>query len=146
MKLENQVCTLQQAKRLKELGVVQESFQSWFGDEEWRLRDNGSSAQYSQWLFVSGTVPHNNMELDHRNDLDLKPIAAAFSVAELGVMIDWLHCSIAAPYKSEQWMICFNERDFIADTLIECMTDALIYELENNLITAEEVNNRLTAA
>lgn len=68
MKLEDQVVSLELAKRLKELGVKQNSYFWWhFGDKE-------------SWLNTYGPQPNQ-----------FAPSVAAFTVAELGEMLP-LNC------------------------------------------------------
>ena len=66
MKLQDQVCTLEQSKRLKELGIDQQ------GLYEWRKMD-----EYEKYFIDHPSSP-NEMS---------SHIATAFTVAELGVMI-----------------------------------------------------------
>jgi hypothetical protein len=149
MKLKDQAVTILYAKRLKELGMSQDSLFSWFGDEEFRLRDNGSSAEYSQWLWLAETKPVNNQDADWRADVSCtNPIAAAFTVAELGVMLppgyDTMYCT------NDGWRgfdldgqdMC-DSKTF--DTEAEARAAMLIYLLETNIITPAEVNVRLKA-
>lgn len=158
MKLEHQVINLQQAQRLKELGVKQESYFSWFGDLTPRLMDNGKDgAVYGPWIFLSTTEPLNNQEADWRSDVNqTKPLASAFTVAELGVMLPQ-----TISYKKTQkasikisrfnaWTIFYNRH---SSGMNVCMTEdynecvargaMLINLLESKLITAEEVNSRI---
>lgn len=165
MKLEDQVCTLEQAKRLKELGVAQNSYFSWCGDETSRLKDNGNSAEIGPWVFVSTTIPFNNMEADHRADVpSAKPFAAAFTVAELGVMLPdfypswrfkhpddphkdiWITTIIAGPKPPVQGDIhTAPEFDRFGKTQAEALATILIALLDTEVETAEEINKRLTA-
>lgn len=127
MKLQDQVITFLQSKRIKELGVNQNSLFSWFGDEEFRLRDNGASVEYSQWLWLSGTEPYNNQEADWRaNASCTKPLAAAFTVAELGLMIGKGTNAAALLYdavqdqmnRSYSFTICYSPQ-FLANCIKE---------------------------
>lgn len=87
MKIEDQCCNLEQAKRLKELGVKQDSYFSWCGGEKHIVMDSNPMAVKKR-VWVGRTEPANNMEADHRDDVPgSKPFAAAFTVAELGVML-----------------------------------------------------------
>lgn len=165
MKLENQVFKLEQAKKLKELGVSQNTFLSWFGNETPRLKDNGiEPATYGPWVFVTNTEPRNAQDYDHRRDVCItEPIAAAFTVAELGEMF-----AVKFNYKERE---CFPEttkfctdhpwiagihtvwahdkpvvalKYFPAQTEAEARSAMLICLLEKNIISVEEVNERLT--
>lgn len=140
MELKNQVVSLELTKRIKELGVKQESFCYWFqpnnavpavplyGDSYKRWKDN-----------VGGKV------LNHGG------VYAAFTVAELGEMLP-KEIDKARPYKlqcyksSEGWRVEYwagfnGSRDFRAgaDNYAASEADArakmLIYLLENKLIT-----------
>lgn len=150
MKIENQVCTLEQAKRLKELGVLQYSYFSWCGEEGQRLMDNGRDGMAVQeWVFVANTEPVNNMQADHRENVPgAKPFAAAYSVAELGEMLPPEYCSIRCETHGsigwESWqrggllpLIAFA-------TEAECRATLLIRLIESKLITVEQVNKRIT--
>ncbi len=77
MKIENQVCSLEQAKKLKDLGVCQDSFFSWYGGF------NGSemppSVDLTDQRNYEYSVNGNYGHPDH--------MYAAFNVAELGTML-----------------------------------------------------------
>lgn len=154
MKLQDQVCTLEQAKKLKELGVDQSSLFSWCGDETNRLMDGGASGiEYGKWVFVNTTKPANNQEEDHRDLVpSAKPFAAAFTVAELGVMLPAGYCSgngivsgktkWCAKAKSNVW---FDDTitETVEGTEAQARAEMLMYLLGNKIITSEEVNSRL---
>jgi len=69
MKIEDQVCSLELAKRLKELGVKQESFCWWVEPEYTNDKEP----------FVQAEFPAGHTARTH--------IASAFTVAELGEML-----------------------------------------------------------
>lgn len=144
MEVKNQVCTLAQAKKLKELGVIGPSYFSWFGDEEKRLVDNGKEGlAVSDWLFVLATKPRNNQELDWRSDTCVSPIAPAFTVSEFGAMIGR---GTKAAEKHWQWLLdCVNSG--VSGTIgydPVALAGHVITQIENGTLTAEECNNRLT--
>jgi hypothetical protein len=131
MTIQQQVCTLGQAKRLKELGVTDET---------------------NQFYFINGHIAWG---------LDLvSQIAAgnefypAFTVAELGVMLpENINCfksngkfEVSAhkwQYPVKQIQEGFNFFVVKGDTEAECKSAMLITLLKQNLITADEVNARL---
>lgn len=147
MNKENQVCTAEQGKKLKELGIEQIAVWSWCPDGE-DIED----------MFVAET--NNDGEGGYFADDDEY---SAFSVAELGVMLpDALH-HIEDQYRPfiefyphtncDEWK--FNDPYTIyqsAKIVTEANTEAaaraamLIYLLEKNHITASEVNERLKNA
>jgi hypothetical protein len=164
MKLMNQVCTLEQAKRLKELGVSQDSLYSWCGDETKRLMDNGKAGMaVSDWVYIDLTIPPNNQELDHRSMVpNAKPFAAAYNVAELGAMLPGkfqymdFECFVdSVKYcKEYKWIagvhtVWAHDRPVVAKKYFPANTEAqaraamLIALLETEAIKVEEVNNRL---
>jgi hypothetical protein len=129
MKLENQVVSLELAKRLKELGVKQESLFWWVDYTD----------GYSE--------PAWNLNSNH---VGYKAHLSAYTVAELGEMLPgdigrdwWLDI-----WKSDDfWYVAYTEEreggghDFLSDFLASSPTEAdarakmLIYLIENNLIT-----------
>jgi hypothetical protein len=149
MKLQDQVCTIEQAKKLKELGVSQESYFSWCGDETQRLMDNGKDGlAISDWVYVTRTIPCNNQEADHREMVpSAKPFAAAFNVAELGIMLPPGYDTM---YTTNDGWRCYDldgmdmhKKPFIHE--VEARAAALIKLLENGKISVDEVNQCLTA-
>ena len=137
MKLETQVASLDLSKRLKELGVAARGYFKWHFD------------------------PHHTWELCRSIEGWGGPEYAAFTVAELGVMLPDFFVSSryydAHPVLSRgPFWECHNEgNDEVAgaDQTVEMMpTEAnaraamLAHLLENKLITVEEVNARLEAA
>lgn len=75
MKLENQVCSLEQAKKLKELGINQESEFLYFTGHYVGNTTSYDLGWRGEFLSRDGETP-----------LD-QPHIAAFTVAELGVML-----------------------------------------------------------
>lgn len=159
MKIENQVCSLEQAKRLKELGITQESYFSWCGDETQRLWDNGKDGlAVSDWVYVSETIPLNNQEADHREMVpSAKPFAAAYTVAELGAMIQQIGVYTSVNTVLMGWAVHHvnGYKDYelrqpgnlnTYKTEAEARATILIELLEDRKISAEEVNERLKAA
>lgn len=145
MKLEDQVCSLELAKKLKELGVKQEAMFQWlWGREEGDEPDDDTA---NRWV------------LDRR-DLQwemflAKATAAAFTVGELGAMLPyhWLYSEVKTIYptgvrvgtdlgylrklKGERYRYDpFNIED--ATTEADARALLLIHLLENKLMEAKQ--------
>jgi hypothetical protein len=132
MKIEDQVCTVEQAKKLKELGVDNDSYFSYIGDDTpetyWQIysdqegRTEVGSGWYQQRL-------------------------PAFTVSELGLMLPpetctWFdgthwHCSTVG-HDNPIHCVGLTEVKARAEELISCLT--------HRSISIEEVNQRLKAA
>jgi hypothetical protein len=147
MRLEDQVCTLVQAKKLKELGVVQSALFSWCGDENHYVNDK-------QWVFVSDTEPKNNQEGEHRSMVpSLYPFAAAYNVAELGILIA-IPKRLGKPngysiaYRWDQWIITKDDETFLDQTFkfeAHARAELLLLFLKEEIIMVEFVNQTLSA-
>jgi len=141
MKLENQVCTLEQAKRLKELGVCQDSQCYWRRSQVEHI-DGVNSWPDQQ------TLREMIVEYDGAGEVgwqDRFEIYSAFTVGELGVMLGF---SPYAVYLKKDnivfWHADYEHMPFGAfPTEAEAKAAILIHQLENNLITAAEINQRL---
>jgi hypothetical protein len=124
MKLQQQVCTLESAKRLKELGVKQESYFYWQVPNSGNLENK-----------------EDGVEIVHYPTGKFWDYYSAFTVAELGELLPspgvlgWLEI-----FKKEDgnWMVRYSDTGYrIEEDLNEAEVRAqmLIYLLENNLIT-----------
>lgn len=123
MRLEEQVCGLELAKKLKELGVKQESIFYWrdLQNVGWRV------------------TPHDQTE--HR----AYDSVSAFTVAELGEMLRIDNSMLAHPtsigcYWGKKW--CFYEWGKLlakADTEADARAKMLIYLLENKIIAHTDI-------
>lgn len=128
MKLENQVVSLELAKKLKELGVKQKSVFWWFQSTQTAFPD--------PWIIFE-PVPCSIREQDGEK-------VAAFTVAELGEM--FMHGQVGegryyvaqtgkqlylrqVSNQYERWSMR------IEDTEADARAKVLIYLIENNLIT-----------
>ena len=147
MKLQDQVCNLELAKKLKELGVKQESLFWWARDHDEKeamlmygkpsgLYYGGSSGDNAVWMGYHdrNTDFPNEVIFDKNKPADL---FSAFTVAELGEMLPikmktvkkvsgkyscWISALPTSPVMESQ-----NEADARAKMLI--------YLLENKIIT-----------
>lgn len=120
MKLEHQVCSLDLAKRLKELEVKQDGLYVWH-DKHF-------------WLDVRAKV----IETSH-----YKHLHSAFTVAELGKMLPKLNGRgwVSTHRNGDDKWFCefkissFNtENAFVENTEADARAKCLIYLLENDLI------------
>lgn len=159
MTLEQQVCTVEQAKLLTELGIVCEAYFNW--------------THYPETKYRKGSIMLTNPG-SRESITDMGETYPAFTVAELGVMLPcriWV-CNdmynLELQKVDENWHPTKNEREnefwysyqFInREDKIEFLNDSgrviekteaqaraamLIYLLENKLITPEECNQRLS--
>lgn len=129
MKLKDQVCSLELAIKLKELGFKQDSLFWWIDDYK---------------------GDRKNCELIYNENKKKKSevidfVCSAFTVAELGVILpyDCLYCkrytTITVDPDSDklEYYECFGgltKERFSAKTMVDCMAKMLIYLKENNLI------------
>lgn len=123
MELEKQVCSLELAKKLKELGVEQESLFVWHSD----------SPRYG-WLLCSND--------DKRYPLGTRRLSA-FTVAELGEMLAHSKTLCSADKFGDEWHYHIHymngrsrkHKEGIETSEADARAKMLIYLIENNLIT-----------
>jgi len=136
MKLEDQVCSLELAKKLKQLGVAQKSVFQWAS-----TTTTDETSEYGlRWIHEI-----------RKGGIIGKDGYSAFTVAELGEMLPWMINNDSPPYYLEahkiiqtvdidEWEIVYarsNYPDLIhkrADTEADARAKMLIYLLENKLI------------
>lgn len=149
MKLEQQVCSLELSKKLKELGVKQESVFIWMeytnkrtGETLWEL------SGFRNWNITEagdGKLSGRSWKHDWDNQV------SAFTVAELGEIFkvpgigdfhstllgaDGWFCGCGfSPKKAKELGLEKSEHHFIAHTEANARAKMLIYLLENKLIT-----------
>jgi len=119
MKLEDQVVSLELAKKLKELGVKQESYLHWVDiHDSWFL---GSKADYSR--------------------TEQERMVSAYTVAELGEMLpQYFSTTKVEPFLWEGSVLeVGNIEEFSGDTEADSRAKMLIYLLENKLINHENI-------
>jgi hypothetical protein len=135
MKLERQVCTLKQANKLKELGIEQGLHL--FGQIYWLFPAS---------LSVLAINSHCDGWIPTMTESQEKLFARAFTVAELGIMIDWNFVSATPPYKKEKkWGLHTLQDSYINVNEAKVRADILIYLLENNIMSVKTCNKRLSA-
>jgi hypothetical protein len=128
MTLESQVCSLELAKKLKELGVKQESYFYWAIDLM-----GGAETEVKT---AAGATPTDVYSWD---------FASAFTVAELGEMLKETKFESSAQ-RNGKWVVHVNTTVFpmytqdniannqLADTEADARAKMLAYLLENHLI------------
>jgi hypothetical protein len=142
MKIENQVCKLGQAKRLKELGVIQDAIWFWVYPENEKM--------ISSTFGVYHHLQARDIVGDNEGDQFDDDLAAAFTVAELGAMLPLGYHTHTRDFDHEDWL-CYDDDGDDFSTLHSFKTEAearaamLIHLLENKLVTPEEINNRLNS-
>lgn len=165
MKLEEQVCSLELAKKLKELGVKQESLWYWVNyisvcgyegervwltnKEKWHIGNNLPS----EYDFVVSEITEeagwcNYMAIEKTNLQKTYKACSAFTVAELGELLpeeSYKQCYVT--FKAEDgwkaWELengLYDEGCFIfAKTEADARAKMLIYLIESNLLESKEV-------
>lgn len=139
MKLSDQVCTLEQAKRLKELGVLQNSEWHWIYPVKESVISSLIDIYHKSFVveILSDTNENRwNAQFPHSH-------AAAYSVAEMGVMLHWGNDTMY--HTNQGWGTFDMDETHIGPypTEAEARGALLIHLLETNAITADEVNKRL---
>ena len=115
MELRNQVCSLELAKKLKELNCQQDSLWYWIVDEKTKEVDLSNGKPIIKGL----------------------KFYSAFTVAELGEMLPIGYCSTNSGKMIKSYVcgkIESNTKDCYAKTEVNSRAMALIYLLEKNLI------------
>lgn len=130
MNIEQQVCTLKQAKKLKDLGVSGNSAFRW----NQNLYQNVGDINEGVW-----SIWYNPMPIISDNQLP------AFSVAELGVMLPDYYESHKA---GNGWCwysgpLEIDDQFETGDTEAAARAALLISLLSNGFISVDDVNNRL---
>jgi hypothetical protein len=117
MKLEEQIVSLELAKKLKELNVKQESYFHWY-------RYDGSS-NANEFKIGRAVTPASNLE-----------ITSAFTVAELGEMLPHDCRTRRSVDEKGKWLVdtLRSDRFFRAATEADARAKMLIYLLEKKLI------------
>jgi hypothetical protein len=132
MDLQNQVCSLESAKKLKELGVKQESLFYWQHLTDFSISkgmDFKPELNYKKQGYAGASIWEET---------------SAFTVAELGEMLPKDYClsgktEYGEPFRAF-WCGLENISWFWDETEAEARALMLICLLENKLITAEEIN------
>lgn len=156
MKLIDQVITLSQAKRLKELGIRQDASHA-----AWLRNESHGETEFWCWPVEAQGITNRGYSSPAKGCLEG---FSAFSVAELGVMLPdkfqygGEECFVdSVKYcKEYKWIagihtVWAHDKPVVAkkyvpaDTEAEARAAMLIYLLENKLVTPEEVNARLCA-
>ena len=116
MKLEDQVCSLELAKRLKELGVAQQQ----------------SLYRYSAYYYKGETL----WKLCDRSEVAWIDSVDAFTVAELGEMLPEKYRSFWHN-PNHRWWVCGKESEIGEDASTESDARAkmLIYLIEKGIVT-----------
>lgn len=164
MKLQDQVCTSKQAKRLKELGVKQESLWMWV---DWKAPASENKIRASTQISIHYHSVAKEITAENEGDEFDKEVFAAFTVAELSVMVKGC---ISGVFERGGKTLAYATTDEYppydldsVEHLVEpdpaplpwykerttqavALADLLIFALENKLITPEQVNNSLTSA
>lgn len=126
VKLENQVCSLELSKKLKELGVKQESLFYWVRPVD-------------KWLLTPVITDEDKIYLEHSiNDVLQMEHYSAFTVAELGNMLpNWTK---TIKRLSDDWVCIVRHKHndinnhAFSDTEANCRSKMLIYLIENKLM------------
>ena len=111
MKLEDQVCSLELSRKLKELGVKQEALFFWVDD----LDDS--------WVVYIGKY----QGAINKSGID------AFTVSELGKMLPSFVHNFRNHTKPNQWTCNYDEAHEVGDTEADVRAKMLIYLLENKI-------------
>ena len=129
MKLEDQVCRIELAKKLKELGVEQKSLWCWISKYEYSNMVETQEPKLFEWYL--------NGEPDHTDEITY----SAYTVAELG---DLSSCHFISQKEMTGGWKCLQRKAvpddsnvFFASTEANVRARTLVYLLENKLLDNE---------
>jgi hypothetical protein len=130
MKLEDQVCSLELAKRLKELGFIQDSWFCWCITAP--ILTSSGTDHAPQWRELHLLDKYTRKKFDYIDSY------SAFTVAEFGICLQWEKLYIfGCP---EQLL------DFVngSDTEANARAKILIHLIENKMIDIDSLNQGWT--
>lgn len=128
MKLEDQVCSLELSRRLKELRVKQESLWWW-----------GKTIECGDW--AENYSLHNGVP-DEPEHYSINNFYSAYTAVELGAVFKENEIDFETKFEfgtvqiSSAW--AETDEEWIADTEANARAKMLIYLIENNLINQKE--------
>ena len=125
MKIENQVCSLNQSNKLKKLGIKQKSFFYWF----------------YEWVQFGVLV-----DIEHSAAPTEKPqfVTSAFTMSELGVMLNvTIDGVLPEKYNKKEVNAWFAINAKYYQTEADLRAGILIYLLETGLLAVSTCNSRL---
>lgn len=139
MKIETQVCTIEQAKKLKELGVIQDSQCYWRHDQVEHVDGVNS---WSDQESLGEMIKHYDSKWspDWRDEYE---IYSAFTVAELGAMLSGKNGFPQKGWEDKYWYDHINGNHQKFKTEAEARAAVLIDLLERKVIKVAHVNQRL---
>lgn len=144
MRLEDQVCTLEQGKTLKRLGINNIGLFEWYYHDrhkEWQPLVQGQLLpKSSKGRFPCLTTAELGEVLPSESGLICWDVSYNDHHGVWNCRIYDLVKWFEADQKTPMPPIAYESE---SDTMAEAMTDALIHCLENKLTTAEQVNNSL---
>jgi hypothetical protein len=135
MELKHQLCSLELAKRLKELGVKQEiMFYHWATDVE----EDGLT-----WWTISQTEPRKGKRVRELSTPEhYRGPLSAFTVAELGEMLPHVENIVVMLFDNGHCQLCLQQTPiegatpvFEAQSEADARAKMLIYLLEHNLVS-----------
>jgi hypothetical protein len=138
MNIENQVCTLEQAQKLKELGIAQNM--CYFYWERCPLEQRHTVKPFDD-------VIDSNL-IGSGNELPVTAFSA-FTVAEMGVLLPGhigadLDIAMDIENFNDQFYVCYPSIKTVwGDTEAEARANMLIYMIETGKLTDQEINQRL---
>ena len=125
MKIEKQVCSLNQSNKLKELGIKQKSFFYWF----------------YEWVQFGVLV-----DIEHSTAPNEKPefVTSAFTMSELGAMLNvTIDGVLPEKYNKKEVNAWFAINAKYYQTEADLRAGILIYLLETGLLAVSTCNSRL---
>jgi len=134
MELKNQVCSLELAKRLKELGIPQISQFVWLEDQSAHDTTTGESVIRLYWKTDTSAVNEGGGDISQQ-DFSLLKKWSAFTVAELGELIPRKVERPGGNTTDGTYNFYTGKEVVEADTEADARAKMLIYLIENKLIT-----------
>lgn len=158
MKLENQICTIEQARKLRELGIIQDSLFYHFPNPN--IESIRRKYDIPEYNIVSGSMyPHKQFKNIRTLVIDglFENTYSAFTVAELSVMLGdfypswsfncgkkWIATKINKDdIKDGLHILTADAFDRFADTQAQALATLLISVIETGFMKVEDINQRL---